>query len=126
SIEEFFTDENLLFVGTGYRRTNDVRLPTASGTYNLIFQANSREYLYEPNFSNNVAFASAPVHLSYTLVPPDLVAGPLEVSQTNISFVANQPSQSATVTVSWVVTNIGPGAATNDWYDAVFVSTTGV
>ena len=106
--------------GGTYWRTNTVRLPvTDDGTYYLIFQANADSYrpVYESDFSNNFAVAQLKLHV----LAPDLAPLAL-IAPTNLNG-----AQFSTVTLTWGVTNQGPGWAIGTsygWIDSVSLTKT--
>jgi YD repeat-containing protein len=110
-----------LAAGAVYRRTNAITLPPQSGTYWLIFQADTYNYLCENNESNNVLAASVPVTLTYEVRPPDLV--PLSLSRPSPI-----PSDQE-IEIMYTVTNQGNGTAYGNygiWEDRLFLSTNAV
>ena len=113
-----------LTFGETYRETNEITLPGQSGTYWLIFQANTDGYLYEDDTTNNMLVATTPVTLSYQVVPPDLAPLSVNFTSNNVAFDPTSP-QTATVPVVCLVTNEGLGAAAGFWYDTISLSTNG-
>ena len=110
--------------GVSYSGTNWVQLPRQSGAYYLIYSANDADGLYEANTSNNVLASSAPVTVTYQLIPPDLA--PVSVVPMTNNVVFYPPNlQYPTVQVKWAVTNLGPGVAAGSWYDQIYVTDTG-
>ena len=113
-------------------RSNLIALPEQSGTYYLIYQANSYFIdgygyydVYEVNTNNNLLMATAPVTVTYQVVPPDLAPVRVAAVSNSVAFYPSRP-QNPVVPVVGVVTNQGPGAASNYWgfwYDTVYVST---
>jgi hypothetical protein len=122
--QEFWQDQNYqgLVPGGVYEETDTVSLPQQSGRYWLIFQANAGNWLYEPNTSNNTMIASAPVQVSYQVIPPDLAPVRVTAASNQITFHPPGP-QPPTVSVTCVVANKGRGAAVGDWYDMISIST---
>jgi uncharacterized repeat protein (TIGR03803 family) len=117
-----------LLPGGSYTLTNTVTLSQQSGTYYIIYEANSYFLdgygyydVYEANTNNNV-LASAPVTLTYQVRPPDLAVLQADPATNNVIFYPNSP-QSPTIQLSWAVTNQGVGPAIGDWYDTVYIST---
>lgn len=99
--------------GGTYWRTNQLQVPVRqSGTYYFFFVTDINRSVYEADFNNNLV--SVPVNFS--IAPPDLAA----LSLTAPPVVTGLPRPS--VTVSWVVTNLGPGVAQGSWLDSVYLS----
>jgi subtilase family serine protease len=102
--------------GTAYWRTNTARLPVVkSGGYYFLFVTDAGSQLFESNESNNVIVM--PVTLN--IQPPDLVPT-LEAS----AVVTAPPNPS--VSITWGVTNQGPGVAISyayyGWADRIYFS----
>jgi hypothetical protein len=110
--------------GGAYQQTNYVSLPQQSGTYWVIYQANADNGLYEPNTNNNTMIGSAPVTLSYQVIPPDLAPVSVTTASNYVNFDPASP-QAPTVPVTCVVTNEGLGTAAGDCYDMISISTNG-
>ncbi|HTL17649.1 MAG TPA: CARDB domain-containing protein, partial [Patescibacteria group bacterium] len=97
-----------------YWRTNQLQLPVVqSGTYYLIFSANSFGQLLELNKDNNTI--SIPITLA--IQPPDLA---VDTSQIPAAITA---PPNPWLTFIWGVTNQGIGAALGTWYDQMGIST---
>src|ERR1035441_174975 len=79
------------------------------------------DYIYEVNANNNVLVASAPVTVTYQVVPADLAPVSVAAGSNNEVFYTPRP-QNPTVPVVSVVTNVGLGVASGSWYDTVYVS----
>ena len=124
SFYEYWSVASPLAVGGVYQRTNTISLPQQSGTYWLVFEADTYNYIYEGNESNNVMVASQPVTVAYQVRPPDLAPVAVAAVSNNVVFYPPGP-QSPTVPVTWAVTNQGIGVASGYWYDRVYVSTNG-
>jgi hypothetical protein len=123
--QEFWQDEEspgVAFDKT-YDETNIVSLPEQSGKYWLIFQANAGGDLYEADTTNTIT-SSAPVTVSYEVVPPDLAPVLVAALSNNVTFAPPSP-QAPTVPVVCVVTNEGLGAAVGGWSDMISISTDG-
>jgi subtilase family serine protease len=92
-----------------YSRTLNVTLPsTATGDRYLLFKADNYNYQGETDENNNVY--SVPINIS---------ASDLQVTATNAPSTA---ILGETVELTWTVTNNGTGAASQDWYDRVYLS----
>lgn len=103
--------------GSSYWRTNSVRLSIVnSGTYYLVFKADTDGSLYESNTNNN----SIVVPITFNITPADLA--PIVVQAPS---VLNGPAH-ALVRLVWGSTNQGTGAALDTWQDTVYVSTNAV
>lgn len=108
-----------LFPGGVYWQTNTIALPSSvSGSFYLFVQADAYSQIFETNKNNNV---SSPISGTVTILPPDLAPIAFQAPPT---VTASQPNP--TITVSWGVTNQGPGGTTVGWYDTVWFSTNGV
>lgn len=107
--------------GAAAWQTNTVEVPvTESGTYYLIFEANSVAYgrPYEANYSNNVVA----VPVTFDIRKPDLAPLALE-APLSVSAPPNP-----VVTFVWGITNQGlgpalPGLSWGNWVDSLYVST---
>nr|NCQ85347.1 hypothetical protein [Microcystis aeruginosa W13-18] len=98
-----------LAAGATYSRTLNVTLPsTATGDRYLLFKADNYNYQGETDENNNVY--SLPINIS---------ASDLQVTATNAPTSA---ILGETVELTWTVTNNGTGAASQDWYDRVYLS----
>jgi subtilase family serine protease len=98
-----------LAAGATYSRTLNVTLPsTATGDRYLLFKADNYNYQSETDENNNVY--SLPINIS---------ASDLQVTSTNAPTSA---ILGETVELTWTVTNNGTGAASQDWYDRVYLS----
>ncbi|WP_172970091.1 CARDB domain-containing protein, partial [Microcystis aeruginosa] len=98
-----------LAAGATYSRTLNVTLPsTATGDRFLLFKADNYNYQGETDENNNVY--SLPINIS---------ASDLQVTATNAPTSA---ILGETVELTWTVTNNGTGAASQDWYDRVYLS----
>ncbi|MCA2813573.1 MAG: hypothetical protein IM477_13910, partial [Microcystis sp. M090S1] len=98
-----------LAAGATYSRTLNVTLPsTATGDRYLLFKADNYNYQGETDENNNVY--SLPINIS---------ASDLRVTSTNAPTSA---ILGETVELTWTVTNNGTGAASQDWYDRVYLS----
>jgi PKD repeat protein len=97
-----------------YHGTNSVRLPGwPPGAYYIISRVDSWKILAEASESNNeLAF---PITLTAPLGLPDLTPFSLETPGSALP--------GASVEVVYGVTNIGPTAATGEWFDMVWFST---
>ena len=127
-----FQVSGTLAPGASYTLTNTITLPQQSGTYYLIYLANSTfvnsgqtyDGVYEANTANN-ALASAAVTVTYQVQPPDLAPVSVVPATNNVAFYPASP-QNPTVALISVVTNQGNGVAADGWgytYDTVYVST---
>ena len=104
---------NPIPAGGSYWRTNFVPVPVLeSGTYYLIFTADSSRTLYESDFANN----TVRVPVTFTIQRPDLAVLGLQAQPS----VSGPPRPS--VTVVWGVTNQGIGPAIGGWQDSLYVS----
>jgi RHS repeat-associated protein len=98
-----------LAAGATYSRTLNVTLPsTATGDRYLLFKADNYNYQGEIDENNNVY--SVPINIS---------ASDLQITATSAPSTA---ILGETVELTWTVTNNGTGAASQDWYDRVFLS----
>ena len=127
-VSQTFYEYGPLAAGGSYTQTNTIALPQQSGTYYLIYLANSyfvNGYgyydVYEADTNNNT-LVSEPITVSYQVRPPDLALVSFVAGTNNIVYYPSSP-QTPTVQVSWAVTNQGTGEADGVWYDAVYVST---
>jgi hypothetical protein len=107
--------------GACYRRTNTVWFPrlVESMTFHLILKTDIERSLNESDPDNNV-FVSEPMTFTLDETPSDLspiaFVGPTEITG----------SLMPSITLVCGVTNYGPGAASDSWWDAVLFSTDGV
>lgn len=106
---------NELPPGGAYSNAFDYTFPLeASGDYYVIVLTDSDDRVLEPGAEGNNWLATTNV-LHVTPAPvPDLAITALSVPT---EAFAGQTFQ-----VSWTVRNVGPGAATRNWYDAVYLS----
>jgi subtilase family serine protease len=102
---------------SGYTKTVSVRLPldhsATAGTYFVAIQADGPGNQIEINDDNNLGFSQA---LNLTLPPlPDLV----------VDSVTAPPAAAFgdTIRVTWTAHNQGDAAATTDWSDRIWLST---
>ncbi|HVV72947.1 MAG TPA: CARDB domain-containing protein, partial [Verrucomicrobiae bacterium] len=111
-----FYQQTTLLEGDVYWRTNEVELPVyRSGSYYLLLRTDGYQYLQESNETNNV--------LAAPLV--------LDIQPSDVAIIGVQASESVSeslypfVTVSWGITNQGPGAALpgSGWRQALYFST---
>jgi len=104
-----------LAAGANSWHTNALRVPvTQSGTYYLIFKADSGEEIYEANRSNNIVV----VPVTFTVQPPDLVP---ELQAPAV--ISGPPNPTATLV--WRVQNQGIGPAEpawDSWLDEIYLS----
>ena len=92
-----------------YSRTLNVTLPsTATGDRYLLFKADNYNHQGETDENNNVY--SVPINIS---------ASDLQITATSAPSTA---ILGETVELTWRVTNNGTGAASQDWFDRVFLS----
>jgi RHS repeat-associated protein len=92
-----------------YSRSLNVTLPnTATGDRYLLFKADNYNYQGETDETNNVY--SFPINIS---------ASDLQVTATNAPSTA---ILGETVELTWTVANNGTGAASQDWYDRIYLS----
>ncbi|MCX5951905.1 MAG: DUF6531 domain-containing protein, partial [Cyanobacteria bacterium] len=98
-----------LAAGASYSRTINVTLPsTTTGDRYLLFKADNYNYQGEADENNNVYF-----------VPINISASDLQITATNAPPTA---ILGETIEIAWTVTNNGSGAASQDWYDRVYLS----
>ena len=100
------------------RMTNGVRFPFIANTnIYLILKTDSDNGIFESDESNN----EVSVPIRFEIQNPDLA--PITVRVTNSIVSGPNP----TVTVSWAVTNTGPGIADPQyswrWHDVMYIST---
>ncbi len=110
---------NSVPAGGSYWRTNTVRLPvTADGTYYLVFQTDSGNYLRESDVSNNVISVPVTFHIHLPDLAPVALQAPTQLT--------GPPNP--VLNLVWGVTNWGGGAAQSDygWYDMIYLSTNAV
>jgi subtilase family serine protease len=104
-----------LEAGASYWHTNALKVPvTQSGTYYLIFKADSGEEIYDANRSNNIVA----VPVTFSLEPPDLVPELLAPP-----VIGGPPNPTATLV--WRVQNQGIGLAEppwDSWLDVIYLS----
>lgn len=108
-----------------YWQTNTITLPTESGTFWLFFEVNHDRALYEENANDNLVVASAPVTVTYDIIPADLA--PLSLAPLTNRVVARPPLSWPTVAelrVEYSVTNQGLGDAWGSGiWNVIWVST---
>jgi subtilase family serine protease len=110
----FFNEFGPVAPGTAYWRTNMVTVPvTSSGTYYLFLVADVNDLLHDGARGNNMAIAQ----VIFNIQPPDLTPSAFVVP----SVVSGPPNPK--MLFSWMVTNIGSGAALRQWSDQLFFST---
>jgi subtilase family serine protease len=102
-----------LLPGGVYWQTNSVQLPgVSSGTYYLIFQTDLFDNLLETDTNNNVIVAPITLNITPADLRPLIFQAP--------STVTGPPNPQ--LSLSWVVTNQGVGAALGSWLDLIFLS----
>ena len=109
---------NDLFAGDKYTNSLNVLVPaTVSGNFTLYVLADSGDRVVEDDVrSNNVAFPTNLLNVlpAAAIIPPDLTVG-----------TVTAPAQAFSgqgVSITYSVTNNGPGSAIGSWYDAVYLS----
>ena len=113
----YANQEYRLAPGSAQWTTNTLQLPiTQSGQYYLLLKSDAYGWITESDETNNVLA----VPFTFQATPADLATLALQVP----SAVTGPPYPA--VTVSWAVTNQGPGAALGYWHDAVWLSTNSV
>jgi hypothetical protein len=103
---QYYWDSPGVPAGGAYAETNGVSLPEHSGTYWLIFQANTCGNLDESDTTNNTLIDSTPVTVSYRVVPPDLAPLSVVAATNQLGFYPASP-QAPNVAVACLVTNEG-------------------
>ncbi len=99
-------------VGAAYSTNAIVTLPNnLSGNLHLFVVTDSGNAVYEFGYETNNSSRALPI----SVIRPDLLV-------TNASTLAAGTAGS-TVPLTWTVTNAGPGIATADWSDRVYLST---
>ena len=102
----------VLAINATYSTNATVTLPNnLSGNLHLFVITDSANAVYEFGFETNNSSAAFPIAIAL----PDLVVSNLIVSATGTA--------GGTVPVTWTVTNLGPGSATADWVDRIYIST---
>ena len=100
-----------LAAGASYTVTKSVAMPNAAaGSYYLLLRTDSHGSLYESNETNNV-FTALPLTLTNPDLAPSAFTGP------------SAADVRETVSLSWTVSNAGPGTAWPNWSDSVYLST---
>jgi len=101
-----------LNIDESYMTNATVTLPNnISGNAFVFVITDSGNAVYEFGFETNNVSSAAPV----ALATPDLMA-------TNV-IAAATATAGGIIPVTWTVTNLGPGTATADWSDRVYLST---
>ncbi len=101
-----------LAIDAAYATNATVTLPNnLSGNLYLFVITDSGNAVYEFGYETNNSSAGLPI----TVAAPDLVVSNLIASATGTA--------GGTVPVTWTVTNLGPGIATADWSDRIYIST---
>ena len=108
-----FGHSGALAPGACYTQNQNIIIPNGiSGTYYLFVAADNNGNVSEQNENNNTDNATIDITLS---APSDL-----EVTSVDAPSIATSGQP---VTVSWTVTNTGPGATNVDnWYDTIYLS----
>ncbi len=111
-----FTETANLAAGGQVRQSKTITLPNISdGNDALVLVVNSDGKVFERNTTNDTLVVSG----ALTVQHPDLTVE-------NVTTTPVGPYQSGdTVTVNWVDHNVGSGASTANWTDAVFLSKDG-
>ncbi|HMJ88491.1 MAG TPA: CARDB domain-containing protein, partial [Candidatus Acidoferrum sp.] len=101
-----------LSIDATYSTNATVTLPgDLRGNLHLFVITDSGSAVYEFAFETNNASAGLPI----AVAAPDLVVSNLIASATG--------TVNGTVPVTWTVTNLGPGVATANWFDRIYIST---
>ncbi len=119
---ESFRHVGYLSGNSSYSLSRNLNVPNGlSGDYYVFAVTDFQNSNQDPHFSNNIRLRSdlsgnpAPVHIEYT-APSDLVVSDFTSAT---ALTTGQP-----FTISWTVSNQGPGAAIpSAWTDKIYLST---
>ncbi len=104
--------DGVIAVGAAYSTNATVALPAnLGGNLYLFVITDSGNAVYESGFETNNSSGARPIVVTI----PDLTL-------TNVSMLA-AGTAGGTIPVTWTVTNLGPGIATADWSDRIYLST---
>jgi hypothetical protein len=112
----YFPFQGVLPPGGSAWVTNTVQLPAtpAAAQYTLFLQVDGWNSVDDADANNKV---SAGVSVTVTVIPPELAP---------LAFIVPSPvvaPSDPTLSLVWGVTNLGAGAATGAWADAIYLST---